>query len=168
MGEEGEVMRTVLYAFLCLAFLLQPASANDLLGWQQTRWGMTEAQAAAAVTDATRVSPPEKYSGMYAPMKARMEVSGSEVEVMLQFSYKTKTLSQVLLKPRFGGLETWAKFRDLLTSRYGASTQVGKKREWKFKTTVVELSHLQIPGVIDQVSIRYFPTANYRDDKQKL
>lgn len=162
-------MRLWLVTFLLSFCLLPQALAADVLGWQNTRWGMTEQQAAAALGgDGRRVTPPEQYQGAYAPLKTTMNIAGHEIEALLQFSNQTKTFEQVLLKSSAGGLNVWAKLRDLLTEKYGPPAQVGDSREWRFKTTIIELSRLFIPGVVDQVSIRYYPASEYKDEKRKL
>lgn len=162
-------MRNIFIFFISLLLMTSQSRAADVLGWQQTRWGMTESQAALALgAGATRVNPPEKFQNLYVPLKVTMDVAGSQVEALLQFSDQTKTLRQVLLRSKVGGIGAWAKFRDLLTEKYGNPNQVGNKREWRFQTTIIELAHLQIPRIIDQVSIRYYPASQYKDDKKKL
>jgi hypothetical protein len=162
-------MRNFIVACVLLLSVATQASADDILGWQNTRWGMTVDQASVALgSEGRRVEPPEKFKSLYAPLKSRIQISGSDLEVFLQFSDQTKTLKQVLLRSSTGGLSLWDTLRDLLTEKYGAPVQIGKDREWRFKSTIIELDHLLIPGVVDQVSIRYYPASNYKDEKQKL
>jgi hypothetical protein len=155
-----------LFLSICL---VSQALAADVLGWQETRWGMTEEQAAASLgKEGRRVAPPEKFKGLYVPLKATVEISGHKLDALLQFSDQTKTLRQVLLRATTDSLELWAKLRDLLAEKYGPPSQSGKVRLWKFKTTVIELDRLSIPGVIGQVTVRYYPASEYQDEKQKL
>jgi hypothetical protein len=167
--ETACTMRNFIVACVLLVSLATQASAEDILGWQNTRWGMTVDQAAVALgNQGRRVEPPEKFKNHYAPLKTKIQISGYDLDVLLQFSDQTKTLQQVLLKSSTGGLSLWATLRDLLTEKYGAPIQIGKAREWRSKSTIIELDHLLIPGIIEQVSIRYYPASQYKDEKQKL
>jgi hypothetical protein len=164
-------MRVSVAGLVLIAVLLSPAHADakDLLGWQSTRWGMTEQQALVALDNqATKVTPPEKYQGLYSPLKTTLEISGYKMDVVLQFSNQTKTLRQVLLTYKADSIDLWSKLRDLLAEKYGNPRQMGKALEWRFTTTIVELDRLSIPGIIGQVSVRYYPASEYRDDKKKL
>jgi hypothetical protein len=162
-------MRNFIVACVLLLLVTTQASADDILGWQNTRWGMTVDQAAVALgSEGRRVEPPEKFKSLYVPLKTKIQISGSDLEALLQFSDQTKTLQQVVLRSSTGELSLWAKLRDLLTEKYGAPVQIGKVREWRSKSTIVGLDQLLIPRVIDQVSIRYYPASKYKDEKQKL
>jgi hypothetical protein len=156
----------------CMLFVASQASAEDLLGWQNTRWGMTEQQAATALgQDAQRINPPHKFKRLYVPLKSTISISHFNIDVDLQFSNETKTLAQVLLTyDGAGHEELWAKLRDLLTEKYGAPHQVGTtKREWRFKTTIIVLDLLDLPlARVQSVSVSYYPASDYKDEKSKL
>ena len=90
-------MPTWVIRLLVLLSLSSPVYAwgNDVLGWQNTRWGMTEEQAAAALGNrGLRVNPPLKYAGLYVPLRTRVQISSYTMNALLQFSDKTKTLRQ--------------------------------------------------------------------------
>lgn len=131
---------------------------TDVLGWEQTRWGMTEKQVAAALgSTAQHITPPEQFEGFYAPLKVVIGVAGYSVEIFFQFSLQTKILSQVLLRCTIGGGDLWTKLCDLLTEKYGPPFRIEKVRQWRFDSTTIELHHLSTPG-LDLVFVRYYPT----------
>ncbi len=162
-------MIRVLAAILIIVLPLQALAADDLLGWQNTRWEMTEVEAAVALgSEAVRTNPPEKFQKMYSPAKVSVRIGAYELVAKLQFSTEDKKLRQVIIQAPNASIELWAKLRDLLTEKYGQPSQAGTLREWRFKTTVVELTRLSMPGIIGLTTIRYYPATNYRDEKSKL
>jgi len=131
------------------------------LGWQNTRWGMTEQEAAAALgPQGLRVDPPIQYAGLYVPLRVIVPVSRFSMNAMLQFSDMTKTLSQVLLTWRTDNIELWTNLLDRLTEEYGPSVQTGKFRTWRFKTTIVELDRWEQEEINGQVTVRYYPSCD--------
>ena len=159
-------------AILALALIAlggTPALAlDDLAGWQETRWGMTEVQARkAAGTETRTIDPPVNYRFLYAPMKVPLKIGAFPLEALLQFSKETRRLQQVLVRSDSDNPALWTLLRDLLTEKYGAPAQLGDKQEWRFPTTIIELMRVQVPSV-RQIHVRYYPATAYRDDKPKL
>jgi hypothetical protein len=156
-----------------LLLLLSLSSAvyardDDVLGWQNTRWGMTEDQAAAALgTQALRIDPPIKYAGLYVPLRAKVQVSNYTMNALLQFSDKTKTLRQVLLTWRTDSIVLWEKLSDLLTEEYGPPAQGGKLTEWRFKTTIIDLDRWAEPEIDGQITVRFYPASDNKDETNK-
>ena len=162
-------LRFIAATVTLLCSSLSVLAASDLAGWQTTRWGMTEQEATKALgAEAQRISPPEKFSKAYAPLKVPVQIGGYKLDARLQFSDSTKRLLQVVLSADTNGMEPWATLRDLLTEKYGAPAQVGKAREWRFKTTIIELDRLSISGIVEKTAIRYYPASEYKNEKSKL
>jgi hypothetical protein len=142
------------------------ARGEDVLGWQNTRWGMTEEQAVAALgTQGLRVNPPLKYAGLYVPLRSTIQISGYKMNALLQFSDETKTLRQVLLTWRTDSIVLWEKLGDLLTEKYGPPAQVGKLIEWRFKTTIIDLDRWAEPEIDGRVTVRFYPASDDKDGK---
>jgi hypothetical protein len=161
-------MQIWIVRLLVLLSLSSPAyvRAEDVLGWQNTRWGMTEEQAAAALgAQGLRVNPPLKYAGLHVPLRSTIQISGYKMNALLQFSDEKKTLRQVLLTWRTDSIVLWAKIRDLLTEKYGPPAQAGKLSEWRFKTTIIDLDRWSEPEIDGQVVVRYYPVSDYKDEK---
>ena len=163
-------MPTWVIRLLVLLSLSSPvyAAGNDVLGWQNTRWGMTEEQAAAALGNrGLRVNPPLKFAGLYVPLRTRVQISSYTMNALLQFSDKTKTLRQVLVTWRTDSIVLWVRLRDLLTEKYGSPAQVGKLSEWRFKTTIIDLDRWSEPEINGQVAVRYYPASDSKDDTNR-
>jgi hypothetical protein len=152
-----------LLVLLCLSSPVY-AQGQDVLGWQNTRWGMTEEQAVAALgTQGLRVDPPLKYAGLYVPLRSTIQISGYKMNALLQFSDETKTLRQVLLTWRTDSIVLWEKLADLLTEKYGPPAEAGKLIEWRFKTTIVNLDRWVEPEIDGRVTVRFYPASDAKD-----
>jgi hypothetical protein len=163
-------MQMLVIRLLVLLSLSSPAyaSGEDVLGWRNTRWGMTEEQAGTALgTQGLRVNPPIKYAGMYVPLRTTLQVSGYTMNALLQFSDRTRTLRQVLLTWRTDSIVLWATLNELLTEKYGPPAQVGKLSEWRFKTTIIDLDRWSEPGINGQVIVRYYPGSESKDEENE-
>ena len=80
-----------------------PALAlDDLPGWRDSRWGMTEDEVERAFgDDATRLPGRWLYGGAYADLAVRdVEIAGLEFTAYLQMNAQTDRLQQVLLERR--------------------------------------------------------------------
>jgi len=157
-------MQTWMLPLLVVLSLSSPAyaSGDDVLGWRNTRWGMTEEEARTALgRQGQQVNPPLKYAGSYVPLTTTLHISGYAVNVLLQFSDKTKTLGQVLLTWRTDSIVLWAKLNDRLTEKYGPPAQVGNLNEWRFKTTTIELDRWTEPEIDGRVTVRYYPASGH-------
>jgi len=125
---------------LLLAILASRVEAlDDVLGWQSTRWGMTEEQVKIAVErDGFQPLRPPRTNNKVA-FVAPLKIGGSNFDV--SFQYDAGHLNRVtIFCPGIGDPDLYTKVGDWLARKYGPATPRGlEKQEWKFPTTVVEL-----------------------------
>ena len=144
-------------------------SAEDVLGWQGTRWGMTDEEVRKTLEGAgLRLTPSAgTYSGgVVAPFKTSIRIGAYDYEVVPQFD--KEGLRQVIIRgqsTRPYVRKLFVELQDLLTEKYGTPAPLGDRREWRFKTTIIELGLFDI---IDSVMIRYYPASKFKSDKEKL
>jgi hypothetical protein len=148
----------------------EPVSGNDVLGWHETRWGMTPAEVCAAVGQELRSLPKrEEYKELYADyFIPAIDIAGEKFQVVFQMSASSGCLSQVVVRlesdPSFANEALFQSVRSLLAKKYGAATlRTGQLPDnavarWVFPTTTVEIRNLFVAGIISQVSIIYRPT----------
>jgi hypothetical protein len=94
-----------LLTFLLSVAAESAAALEDLPGWRDTRWGMTEDEVDRALgDDATRLPGRWVYGGAYADLAVRdVEIAGLEFTAYLQMNAQTDRLQQVLLERRRTG-----------------------------------------------------------------
>lgn len=144
MLAEIEPMKTLVLALVLLSLpsvSAQTASpSKDLLGWQETRWGMTEKELLQAITPAPlkldkrsylsrggdNGKPFDRYG--YADYYTTIKVLGEDYRVSFYMDVKTDRLMQVTLEPAIYGSSDYipeAAFTQLseaLTQKYGTPT----------------------------------------------
>lgn len=157
-------------AIVLFSLITVVASVDDVPGWQGARWGMTEEEVRAALEAGGFSLAPVTgtYTNAYVPFKTSIRIGIHDYEVLLQFSIETRRLNQVVLRTSSGRAflrKAFSELQDLLTEKYGPAAPVGDKREWRFKTTIIELSALDFAGII---SVRYYPASEFKSDKDKL
>ena len=140
---------------------------NDLLGWQQTRWGMTEAEIVLAV-GANRLERIEraKYQNMYADLVVPLvEVGKYRFDVIFQMDNQSDKLAQVIVThdadPSFESTGPRDQAIEILSEKFGRPSRVGTSDTWRwhFPTTTIDVVHVHIPDNIAKISVRYFPTS---------
>jgi hypothetical protein len=157
-------MKVYLASVLVLVLSSVPAAAlDDLLGWQSTRWGMTEEQVKAAIQrDGFPVLPPPPRVPYKGAFVATMNVDDARCEVF--FEYRAGRLNHVTVSCP-GQTDVYARLRDRLAKQYGVATPRGSdQQEWRFPTTVALLD-----GRLRQrlVTVNYYPAAQYSEEEQK-
>jgi hypothetical protein len=111
-----------------VAFGAPPATADeDLNGWRQARWGMSDAELAAAFGDALRKLPSRlQYGNAYAARALEdVELGGLKFLALFQMGAKDDRLRQVLLQRRDAQVTpaAYERLLDALKARYGAPQQ---------------------------------------------
>jgi len=161
-------MRLALVPTTALLLLLSPlpaAALDDLLGWQSTRWGMTDTQVKAAVHGdgfQTFPPPPRSYIKTNGTFVAGMNIGRSRCEVF--FTYGAGRLNHVTVSCP-ATPDPYARLRDRLTQRYGSpSRQDTRRQEWKFPTTAVVLDGRSTHRT---VTIDYSPAASHGGGKRR-
>jgi|GEM_PF-3146759 len=164
-----------------LMMLSSPVRANDLPGWDRTRWGMTSSQIMALYgAYLTRLDAPMVFDGLSAELVLRRaSFAGLTFIVYFQMSNTTHRLAQVLLERQrqFATPKDWQATIAALTQAFGPPTarceDPGRQLEgrplvvervWVMPTTTVRASFLDFGGpyVLPQISrrlmVRYAPT----------
>jgi hypothetical protein len=145
--------------------LTSESSSTDVLGWQQTRWGMTADEIIAAVGSHIRKVPREGgdgdswYSELCIP---DVEIGDYPFFVQFQMDKVTGTLRRVVIKHEgeldkepTGALNT---ARRVLSERFGKPKREGTSDTlvWAFPTTTIDLS---MSNILAQVSVAFNPTS---------
>jgi len=167
----------LLAAVFLLSRLMCPAQKQDLLGWENSRWGMSETDLVATLGSRLRKLPePQSFLDLHANHVATFELAGEPFTVFFQMNNRTNTLSQVLVRlnemeSRLPREELFNKLDSQLMRQYGSATLRSDERDfkstiksvylthtWKFQTTTVELHYgwdSQIYASL--LTISYFP-----------
>jgi hypothetical protein len=170
---------------LALALLISisvplAAKPRDVLGWQGTRWGMSETALLNAFGSKLKKLP-DRQAFVWLHVDyiiSDFSLDGNAYTVFFQMDDRTNKLAQVLIRlnemeTRTPRLEEFNRLERLLTPELGAPEKddhnfderasnfrsIEQRRTWKFHTSTVELYY----GWDNQIyasllSIRYFPT----------
>ncbi|HEX7966726.1 MAG TPA: hypothetical protein VF502_00800 [Stellaceae bacterium] len=156
------------------------AHADDLPGWDRTRWGMTSPEIVQLYPErAVKLSGRIDFYRLYTDVALRHErFAGYDFTVYFQMDDKTGRLAQVLLERRrqYATPAVWGDVLAALDRTFGAATQscerrgnplAGKpqinERIWSLPTTTVYASYIDF-GVGDsselsrRLLVRYAPT----------
>jgi hypothetical protein len=160
-------------------------AVDDLPGWQNTRWGMTETEVTRTLGAPLTTLPASLARSLdaVAALTTSVEMAGSHYDAILLFPDDTRRLGRVLIRTldysREHALMLHATLQRALTRQYGppGETESGGStaslERWTFKTTTVVLSmytDTSLPGRhVTQVAVTYAPTATApQDAKDKL
>lgn len=161
-------------AFLAAApVIAQQAQASaPINGWRYATWGMTPEQVfAASGGEAKQLAKADEYGQnreLVAPIGIDdFDLAGIRVKVRFQFRRDSMRLSQVLLQ-KFEAehfvpsRSEYSRLEQLLTEKYGAATfhrDEGNKvaSSWAFPSTVIEVSYLHIPRIVQSTTLMYRP-----------
>jgi hypothetical protein len=189
--QEDAPMKHVIRAGLVLAIALGPAvsaqAVDDVLGWKNTTWSMTEPDVRRSVEAlglrlTTVPASAARVQGGEGPFKTVVGVEGRECDVTFRFSSDTRRLERVvvcgLAFSREHALKLHGGVLRALTEAYGAPSEAEARgalvsvTRWSFTTTTVTLSmytDTATPGHRPtQVSLTYAPTPRRTADKDKL
>ncbi|HXJ83019.1 MAG TPA: hypothetical protein VMS64_30565 [Candidatus Methylomirabilis sp.] len=161
-------------------------SLDDLLGWQTTRWGMTEEEVRGLLkSHGSPLTPLPVIYGRWleadAPFSTTVEMAGSYYDAIFMFSKDTRRLGRVMIRTVDFSHEHALSLHDnllrALTENYGRPTETqggtASLTKWIFKTTTVVLSLYTETAVprnpITQVVVIYAPSlAAAEDPRDKL
>jgi hypothetical protein len=183
----NRLVRVLLALVAILLGSTVPASAlEDVRGWRNTRWGMTEPEvrrSVGALGLALRVTPADAGLAALAeiPFKTKVDIEGSEYPVAFYFLDEPRHLGRV----QMGGLDTsredalkqHGSLLRTLTDRYGAPSDTDSRgthlsmTRWAFKTTTIALNMYTDTGTrgrATQVAVTYSPTVSREDDRDKI
>ena len=142
---------------------------DDLLGWQNTLWGMTQDEVIEVVNSRTLVEcAPVDYGTLYCPMHIEnTKVGPYFFEVSFLFSKKNHLLERVTVRhtdtPGTPMQVPFSVAMKVLTERFGPPAREGTSNTfiWQFPTTTIKLDMFDIQQVLSAVGIIFFPTAYY-------
>ena len=140
----------------------------DLEGWQQTRWGMTDAEIVQAVgTEHLKRTAREDYRDWYAELQIQdVEVGHYRFDVIFQMEKASNRLAQVLIAYDADGTENlsgaFKAARKMLQEKFGEPVRLGTSDNWAwiFPTTTIVLSSLAIEEITYRVTVMYRPTSS--------
>jgi hypothetical protein len=142
---------------------------NDVLGWQNTRWGMTEKEIIEAVSmENLQISQPQNFEGSYSTLSiTNTKIGDFYFDVLFQMSKEDDCLIRVLirceeLKPDGYPARQFTAAKKILSERFGQPTRVGTTDDfqWKFPTTTITLSVIFIADLYSLVAISFMPTGS--------
>lgn len=166
--------------------LERAAAGKDVLGWQQSWWGMTTNEIVEAFGSVLkRPQKRETYSGKYVEYEIyNYKVGVDSYTVVFQMDNRTRRLAQILItwdqesssskdSPNTGAFD---RLEELLTKKYGPVRHkrddeinilgnISRERTWVFPTTSIDLDYSFSQGVGDTVRIRYYPTVSSEANK---
>jgi hypothetical protein len=182
----------VILGFLLIAAVLGITSpaypVDDVLGWQNTKWGMTESEVKRSIESLglPLTLLPASYARSLdagAPFKTTVEIEGSHYDAIFLFPNDAQRLGRVLIRTldfsREHALQLHGSLMRALKAMYGQPGETASQgsmaslTRWTFKTTTVILSMYTDTTVrghaVTQVAVVYVPTAAAAEDpKDKL
>jgi len=182
-------MRAVILAASLVSLVVTCCGQQkDVLGWESSRWGMSETNLVGAFGSRLTTLPQAKsFLDLHTDRVIALELAGNQFTVFFQMDNRTNSLSQVLVRlnemeARVPRDELFSKLDSQLTQQFGAATSHSDERDfkssiksvylnrtWKFPTTTVELYYgwdSQIYASL--LTIRYFPTNAARINQRRI
>jgi hypothetical protein len=151
------------------------AQQNDVKGWREARWGMTEEQILSAFKgEAVRLNEPENYDSWYASVGIpKYDISGEAYFVHFLMGKKSKTLQQVNIIAAEATKEfidnAFTRLEQILTEKYGTPSFRDEKDErkqviWNYPSTVITLSYMNMKSIdFKNLVITYHPPSKDKD-----
>jgi hypothetical protein len=177
MDSKMKMTKKIAICFFVLLLFVLPcySQKEDILGWQDARWGMTEKQLQETFkSELTKLPKREIFAQAYTDYAIPdYEIEGRKYTVYFQMDKETNKLSQVLvryneMKSRFSQDIYFNGLESLLTRKYGTagykkddkkSGHISLERQWVFPTTTIDLSYSWMDLIdFSLLTIRYFPT----------
>jgi hypothetical protein len=188
-GVRVGATRQVILGFLLIAAVLGVSAPayplDDVLGWQNTRWGMTQAEVRRCLESLGLPLTPlpasyERVLGAGAPFKTSVEMAGNHYDGIFLFPDDTTGLGRVLISTvdfsHEHALMLHGNLLRALTEKYGRPGKTESQgsmasQTWVFKTTTVVLSMYTDTAVrnnhVTHVAVIYVPTAAASEDAQQ-
>ena len=180
------LVRVTLVLAAALAVTLPAQALQDVRGWRNTTWKMSESEVKRSVRALGLVvtptpaapwpSPPAEL-----PFKTKVDIDGSEYDVAFHFLDDPRQLGRVQVggqdAPREDALRRHGSLLRTLTDRLGAPSETDSRgvllsmTRWTFKTTTIALNMYTDTGARDrstQVAVTYSPTAQRTEDREKV
>jgi hypothetical protein len=164
-----------------------PAQAlEDVRGWRNTTWKMSETEVKRSVGALGLVVTPAPTSPWPSPpaevpFKTRVDMEGSDYDVAFHFLDDPRQLGRVQVGgqevPRDDALRRHGSLLRMLTERLGAPSETDSRgsllsmTRWTFRTTTIALNMYTDTGTrgrSSQVGLVYSPTAQHLEDREKV
>lgn len=173
-----KIKKNAICFFLLLIFVIPCYSQkDDVLGWQDAYWGMSEKDLQDTFKSRLKKLPKrEIFVQAYVDYIIQdYEIEGRKYTVYFQMSNETNKLVQVLvrdnvIKSSFPQNIYFSELESLFIAKYGTadykkndreSYLISLQRRWEFPTSVIELDYTWIDtNDLNLLTIRYFPTKN--------
>jgi hypothetical protein len=182
----NRLVRVALVLAAILAVTMPAQALEDVRGWRNTTWKMSESEvkrsvgALGLVVTPVPASPPPSPSADV-PFKTKIGIDGSEYDVAFYFLDDSRQLGRVQVggqdAPREDALRRHASLLRTLTDQLGAPSETDSRgpllsmTRWTFKTTTIALNMYTDTGGRDrstQVAVTYSPTAQHAEDRGKV
>jgi hypothetical protein len=188
-GRPLEVIVAV--SLIVAALLVVPVPAyplDNVLGWQNTRWGMTESEVKGSVESSglrlvSLAGPDGRPLDAGSPFKTNIRIDGSDYDVIFQFPDEARHLGRVVVRTldfsREHALTLHNSLLRALTETYGLPAETDSRgtlasmTKWTFRITTVLLGMYTDTGTrgphATKVSITYASTAEpHQSIKDKI
>ena len=180
----NRLVRVTLVLAAALAVTMPAQALQDVRGWRNTTWKMSESEVKRSVAALGLVvtpapaspSPPAEVA-----FTTQVDIDGNEYDVAFYFLDDPRQLGRVQVGgqdvPREDALRRHASLLRMLTDRLGAPSETDSRggllsmTRWTFKTTTIALNMYTDTGARDrstQVAVTYSPTAQHAEDREKV
>jgi hypothetical protein len=180
----NRLARVALVLAAALAVTVPAQALQDVRGWRNTTWKMSESEVKRSVAALGLVVTPAPASPAppaEVPFTTKVDIDGSEYEVAFHFLDDSRQLGRVQVGgqdvPREDALRRHASLLRMLTDQLGSPSETDSRgallsmTRWTFKTTTIALNMYTDTGARDrstQVAVTYSPTAQRAEDRGKV
>ena len=180
----NRLVRVALVLAATLAVTTPAQALQDVRGWRNTTWKMSEPEVKRSVAALGLVVTPALVSSSLpaeVPFRTKVEIDGIEYDVAFHFLDDPRQLGRVQVGgqdvPREDALRRHASLLRMLTDRLGAPSETDSRggllsmTRWTFKTTTIALNMYTDTGARDrstQVAVTYSPTSQRVEDREKV
>ena len=180
----NRLVRVALVLAATLAVTVPAQALQDVRGWRNTTWKMSESEVKRSVVALGLVVTPTPASPAppaEVPFTTKVNIDGSEYEVAFHFLDDSRQLGRVQVGgqdvPREDALRRHASLLRMLTDQLGSPSETDSRgallsmTRWTFKTTTIALNMYTDTGARDrstQVAVTYSPTAQRAEDRGKV
>jgi hypothetical protein len=180
----NRLVRVTVVLAVALAVTMPAQALQDVRGWRNTSWKMSESEVKRSVAALGLVVTPAPASPSppaEVPFTTKVDIDGSEYEVAFHFLDDSRQLGRVQVGgqdvPREDALRRHASLLRTLTDQLGPPSETDSRgallsmTRWTFKTTTIALNMYTDTGARDrstQVAVTYSPTAQRAEDRGKV
>ena len=182
----SRLVRVALVLAATLAVDMPAQAREDVPGWRNTTWKMSESEVKRSVRALGLVVTPAPgspwpLSPADLPFKTKVDIDGSEYDVAFYFLDDPRQLGRVQVggedAPRADALRRHGSLLRILTDRLGAPSETDSRgpllsmTRWTFQTTTIALNMYTDTGArgrSTQVGVTYLPTAQRVEDREKI